>query len=259
MACRLLVALGILQERPIFQSPHPICPDAFHGVAGRLVPPLGWCALALVGSGLATALLFAPGTGPQGDSIRIAAIHYPASWVSLAIYITIGVLSVLTLRHRNRLTAMLAGALAPTGIMFTLLALWTESLWQRPASGIWWSWNAEAVSQMLLLFLLAGFIAIRAMIDDPRRGDRSGALLAVMGAVNLPVLYFSLYWWDMLRNVPPPALRAPMSDALAAGTLLIGAGFVAYAAFASLKRARCVIAERNAFSRALRRMLEIPA
>lgn len=223
------------------------------------MPPLGWCALALVGAGLASALLFAPGTGSQGDNFRIAAIHYPATWASQGISIAIGMLSALTLRYRNRLTAMLAGALTPTGIMFTLLSLWTEALWQRSARGAWWSWNAEVASQMMLLLLLGGFVAVRAMIDDPRRGDRAGALLAVVGAVNLPVLYFSLSWWELLRHQAPLAAHPPMSDALAVATLLVGAGFAAYAAFAALKRARCLIAERNAFSRTLRHLLEIHA
>lgn len=241
----------------IFQSLHRACPEAFHGFAGRTAKPLGWAALVLTVAGLGAALVLAPDGQEPGDKFRIGAVHYPAAWASLCIYVTIGALSAVTLRHRSRLTGILAAALAPTGVLFTLLALWTESLWRRPSSGTWWAWDAEAVSQLMMLFLFGGFIAVRAMIDDPRRADQAGALLAVLGTVNLPVLYFSLHWWDMTRvGVPTPAT---FSGAFTMATVLTGAGFAAYAAFAMLKRVRCLIAERNAFARNLRRMLEVDA
>lgn len=241
----------------IFQLLHRACPEAFHGFAGRMAKPLGWAALVLTVAGLGAALVLAPEGQEPGDKFRIGAVHYPAVWASLCIYLTIGALSAVTLRHRCRLTAMLAAALAPTGVLFTLLALWTESLWRRPSIGTWWAWDAEAISQLMMLFLFGGFLAVRAMFDDPRRGDRAGALLAVLGAVNLPVLYFSLHWWDLMRvGVPPPA---PLSGTFAVATVITGAGFAAYAAFAMFKRVRCLIAERNAFARNLRRMLEVDA
>lgn len=240
----------------IFESLRRACPEAFRDFALRAARPLAWSATALVGAGLAVALLLAPTNLAQGDALRIATIHYPAAWVALGAYVAIGALSAVTLRYRSRLTATLAGALAPTAMLFTLLALWTQALWLKPVRGIWWVWNAEAVSQLMLLFLLGGFIALRFAIDDPRRADRACALLALIGLGNLPVLYFSLHWWDVIRYEAPMS-TLPMSAPLAAA-VLIGAGFAAYAASAALKRARCLIAERDALGRSLRRLLEAP-
>lgn len=242
-----------------YQSPDHAIPEAFHELAGRLAPAFAWAALALVGGGLATALLLATNPPGHGDTFRIAAIHYPAAWASLGIYLAMGVLSAVTLRHHNRLTSMLAAALAPTGLLFTLLALWTEALWRKPLRGVWWIWDAEAVSQLMLLFLMGGFVALRAMLDDPRRADRAAALLAVMGVANLPVLYFSLHWWDLLHHEASLAAVPPMPGLLLAAAVLVGAGFAAYAIHAALKRARCLIAERQALARDLRRLLESEA
>lgn len=242
----------------LFESLRHACPEAFRDFALRAARPLAWSAMALLGAGLGVALLLAPTNPAQGDAFRIAAIHYPAAWVALGAYLAIGTLSALTLRYHSRLTAMLAGALAPTGMLFTLLALWTEALWRRPVRGTWWAWNAEVVSQLMLLFLLGGFVALRFAIDDPRRADRACALLALIGLGNLPILYFSLHWWDVIRYEAPMS-TPPMSAALMAAAALIGAGFAAYAASAALKRVRCFIAERDALARSLRRLLESPA
>lgn len=243
----------------IFESMQRACPEALRDFALRAARPLAWSAMALLGAGLGVALLLAPTNPAQGDAFRIAAIHYPAAWVALGAYIAIGALSVLTLRYRSRLTAMLAGALAPTGMLFTLLALWTEALWRRPVRGEWWVWNAEAVSQLMLLFLMGGLVALRFALDDPRRADRAAALLALIGLGNLPVLYFSLHWWDVLRHEAPMSVPPAMSATLAVAAALIGTGFAAYAASAALKRVRCLIAERDALARSLRRLLESPA
>ena len=233
--------------------------DSLHRWAGRAAPVLGWAAVILIGAGLAVGLLMAPRDAEQGDIFRVAALHRPAAALAVAIYAAIAVLSIATLRLRAKVAAMLAGALAPTGVLFTLLALWTEALWRRPVQGAWWAWEAESVSQLLMLFLYGGFIALRAMIDDPRRADRAGALMALLGAANLPVLYFSLYWWDVLRRGPAVATRPEMTPALFLAALLVGAGFAAYAAFAALKRVRCLIAEREALARSVRRMTESAA
>lgn len=242
----------------IAHQPH-MSVEQFHGLAGRLAPGFGWCAAALVAVGLATALLPAAANTPHGDAMRIAAIHYPAQWVSLAIYVAIGALSAITLRHRSRLAAMLANAAAPTGMLFTLLALWTGALWRKPFRGVWWTWDAESLSQLMLLMLLGGFVAVRAMIDDPRRADRACSLIAVVGLANLPVLYFSLHWWDVTRREAAAAAVPELTGIALAAALVVGAGFVAHTAFVTMKRARCLIAERTALARTLRGLLELPA
>lgn len=234
-------------------------PDSLHRWAGRVAPALGWAAVALIGAGLAVGLLFAPADSGQGDIFRVVVLYRPAAMLSVGIYAAIGILSVATLRYHARLAAMMAGALAPTGVLFTLLALWTDALWRRPVQGAWWAWEAESVSQLLLLFLYGGYLGLRAMIDDPRRAESAGALLAVLGAANLPVLYFSLHWWDALRRGPVAVAQPYMTPYLFLAAVMVGAGFAAYAAFAALKRVRCLIAERDALARSVRRTMESAA
>lgn len=240
----------------MFQELRRVSPEAFHRWAGRMGPGCGHAAVVLVALGLVVGLALASTVPPQGETSRVAALHYPAAWTSLGVYLAIGALSAITLAHDSRVAAMLAAALAPTGALFTLLALWTEALWRKPLRGVWWAWDAEAIAQLLLLFLYAGFIGLKSMIDDPRRGERSGALLAVLGVANLPVIYFSLHWWDVMRHEAARAVTPPMTPSLLAAAALLGAGFAAYVAHAALKRVRCLIAERDALTRSLRRLPE---
>lgn len=233
--------------------------DDFDELAGRAGPAFGWLGAALIAAGLATALLIAPRPTEQGDIFRLAAIHRPAAGVALAIYLGIGALSLVTLRTGGQAAATFAAALAPTGMMLTLLALWTEALWRKPLRGLWWIWDAASASQLLLLFLLGGVIAIRAMIDDARRGDRAAALLAVMGLVNLPVLFLSLRWWDLLRHETARASAPAMGGLLLGGAVLLGLGFAAYAMHTAIKRARCLVIERRTLALGLRRLQESEA
>jgi heme exporter protein C len=142
---------------------------------------------------------------------------------------------------------MLASALAPTGALMTFIALWTGALWGKPTWGAWWVWDARLTSELLLLFLYLGFMALQAATDDPRRADRAGALLLLVGVINIPIIYFSVKWWNTLHQGSTINLtRAPsMASLMLAGMLLMVGGFWAYSIAAALHRVRSIILERE--------------
>jgi heme exporter protein C len=222
--------------------------------ADRVRPPLALASAVLIATGLALGLGAAPAEAGQAGSFRIAVLHYPAAWLSLMLYLAIAALSAITLL-RNERAAIVANAIAPTGILFTLIALWTQALWRKPIQGVWWVWDAQAVSQLMIMFLFGGIVALRAMIDDPRRADRAAALLALVGMANLPVLYFSIRWWDALHRGSRAAVP-PMSGTLALACVAMGAGFAVYAVYAVLGRTRCAVAEREVLARSMRELRE---
>src|SRR4051812_47519635 len=167
-------------------------PQTFFPLAGRIA---GVCAVLAVLFGIAglyTAFFVAPTDAQQGEAYRIIFIHVPAAWMSMLIYVSMAVWAAIGLSFNTRLSFLMARALAPTGALFTFIALWTGSLWGRPTWGTYWVWDARLTSELILLFLYLGFMALQAAIDDPRRADRAGALLAIVGVVNVPIIYFSV-------------------------------------------------------------------
>ena len=144
-------------------------------------------------------------------------------------------------------TLHLAGAIAPTGALFTFLALWTGALWGQPTWGTWWVWDARLTSELLLLFLYLGVIGLQSAIDDPRRGDQAGALLALVGVVNVPIIYFSVKWWNTLHQGASVSLQsAPtMASSMLTGMLLCTVGLWAFAVAAVLKRLRVIVLVRE--------------
>jgi heme exporter protein C len=233
-------------------------PSTFYALAGRCLP---WCwALAAVAAvaGLTLGLLVAPADFQQGDSYRIVYIHVPAAWMSMVIYLAMAFWAGIGLVFNTRLAAMLARALAPTGAMMTFLALWTGSLWGKPTWGTWWVWDARLTSELLLLFLYIGFIALQASSDDERRGDRAGAVLALVGAVNVPVIYFSVRWWNTLhQGATIDFTQAPsMAGVMLAGLLLMTLAFWAWSIAAALHRTRSIILEREAGADWVRQLAE---
>jgi heme exporter protein C len=147
----------------------------------------------------------------------------------------------------TRLSAMMASALAPTGALFTFLALWTGALWGKPTWGTWWVWDARLTSELILLFLYFGFMALQAAIDDPRRADRAGAILALVGVVNIPIIYYSVEWWNTLHQGASVSLKsAPtMAATMLAGMLLMALAFWMYSIAAALDRVRSLILMRE--------------
>ena len=199
----------------------------------------------LTALGLYIGFLVAPTDAQQGEVYRIIFIHVPAAWMSMFIYVVMAGWAALGLALNTRLSAMMAAALAPTGALFTFIALWTGSLWGKPTWGTYWVWDARLTSELILLFLYFGFIALRAAIDEPRRADRAAAVLAIVGVVNVPIIYYSVQWWNTLHQGASVSLtRAPtMAATMVTGMLVMALAFWLYSIAASLVRLRCIIRE----------------
>jgi heme exporter protein C len=222
-------------------------PNMFYALAGRLLPWFWGAALVFGVAGLAVGLLIAPSDFQQGDAYRIIFVHVPAAWMSMLIYVVMALWAGLGLVLNTRVSSMMARALAPTGALMTFLALWTGALWGKPTWGTWWVWDARLTSELLLLFLYLGFIALQAAIDDPRRADRAGAVVALVGVVNVPIIYFSVAWWNTMHQGASVNLtRAPsMAGTMLWGLLLMAAAFWACSIAAALHRARSIVLERE--------------
>lgn len=222
-------------------------PEAFYPVAGRLVR---WCALAaaaLVALGLYIGFFVTPTHARHGESYRIIFIHQPASWMSVLVYMAMAGCGALGLARDIRLATMAARALAPTGALFTGVSLWTGILWGQPASGAWWDWDARLTTELLLLFMYLGVMSLHGVIEDWRRADRSAALLALTGAVNIPIVFISIDWWNALHRAAAPirAAQPETANVMTAGMVAMGLGFAAYAISASMSRMRSIILERE--------------
>jgi heme exporter protein C len=222
-------------------------PQAFFPVAGKLIPWFSILAALLAAAGLYVGFFVAPTDATQGESYRIIFIHVPAAWMSMFIYVVMAGWAALGLAMSTRLSGMMASALAPTGAMFTFLALWTGALWGKPTWGTYWVWDARLTSELILLFLYLGFIALKQAIPDPVRADRAGAILALVGVVNIPIIYFSVQWWNTLHQGASVSLtRAPsMAATMLLGMLLMALATWMYSIAVSLARLRGIILERE--------------
>jgi len=221
-------------------------PPAAYALAGQLVPWLAAVATVLTILGLYLGLFVAPTDFQQGDAYRILFVHVPAAWLSMLLYLAMAGWAGVGLVWNTRVSAMMAQALAPTGALFTVLALLTGALWGRPTWGAWWVWDARLTSELLLLFLYMGYLALRAGFDDVRRADRASALLALIGVVNVPVIYFSVQWWNTLHQGATIRLtHTSMAPSMLAALLLTTFGLWAYAGATVLRRLRCILLERE--------------
>jgi heme exporter protein C len=197
--------------------------------------------------GLYLGFFVAPTDFQQGESYRIIFIHVPAAWMSMFIYLVMSFWAGMGLAFNTRLSSMMAHALAPTGALMTFIALWTGALWGKPTWGTWWVWDARLTSELILLFLYIGYISLAAAIDDPRRADKASAVLALVGVVNIPIIYFSVKWWNTLHQGASVSLtRAPsMATTMLTAMLVMVFALWAYAIAASLLRVRSLILERE--------------
>ena len=222
-------------------------PQAFYPLAGRLIPWF-WALAAGFGlGGLLVGFVFAPIDAQQGEGYRIIFLHVPASWMSMFIYVVMAFWAGLGLAFNFRLSGMMAQALAPTGALFAFLSLWTGALWGKPMWGAWWVWDARLTSELILLFLYIGFIALQSSIDDPRRADKAGAILALVGVLNVPIIYFSVKWWNTLHQGASVSLtRSPsMAATMLWGMLLCALACWMYAIAVALMRVRKIMLERE--------------
>jgi heme exporter protein C len=222
-------------------------PATFYPLAGKLVPWFALLAAALCAVGLYISFFVAPTDFQQGEGYRIIFIHVPAAWMSMFIYVVMAFWSAIGLAWNTRLSFVMARALAPTGAMFTFVALWTGAFWGKPMWGAWWVWDARLTSELILLFLYVGYMALQAAIDDPRRADRAGALLNLVGVINIPIIYFSVKWWNTLHQGSSVSLtRAPsMAMIMLWGMLIMALAAWMYTIAVSLARARTLILERE--------------
>src|SRR5665213_2407099 len=176
-------------------------PARFYRLAGLLVPVF-WAAFAVLAvAGLYVGFFRAPTDATQGDAYRIIFIHVPAAWMSMVLYIAMAFWAAIGWAFNARLASIVARAIAPTGAIFTFLALWTGAFWGKPAWGTWWVWDARLTSELILLFLYMGYMGLRsALIRDPVRSAKSAAILAVIGMVDIPIIHFSVEWWATLHQ-----------------------------------------------------------
>ena len=222
-------------------------PSRFYGLAGRLVPWFWAAAFALTAAGLVIGLGIAPSDAQQGEAYRIIFIHVPAATVSMLLYLVMAFWAVVGWAWNVRLASILARAIAPTGALLTFIGLWTGSLWGKPMWGTWWVWDARLTSYFILLLLYIGYIALTEAIDDVRRAANAGALLALVGAVNVPVIYFSVRWWNTLhQGATISATAAPkMASTMLTAMLLMTLAFWAYSFAVVFTRARAMVLEQE--------------
>ncbi|MBK1616333.1 heme ABC transporter permease [Rubrivivax gelatinosus] len=222
-------------------------PSRFYSLAGRLVP---WCwavTVLFAIAGLTMGFGIAPSDFQQGDAYRIIFIHVPAAWMSMVIYLVMAFFAAVGWAMNARMASMYARALAPTGAMFTFLALWTGALWGKPTWGTWWVWDARLTSEFILLLLYFGYIALTEAIDDARRAANAGALLAIVGAVNVPIIYFSVKWWNTLHQGATVSMTAApkMASTMLTAMLLMTLACWAYSFAVVFTRARAIVLEQE--------------
>jgi len=222
-------------------------PPEFFRLAGRAVPCFGVLALLLGGAGLYLGFFVAPVDAQQGQVYRIMFVHVPAAWMAMFIYVVMAFWAAMGLVFNTRMSAILASGLAPTGALMAFLSLWTGALWGRPAWGTYWDWDARMTSTLILLFLYMGFMALHSAIDDVRRADRAAGVLALVGVVNVPIIYFSVQWWNTLHQGSSITLgKAPsIATPMLAAMLVMTFAFWMYCIAAALTRARAIVLERE--------------
>jgi heme exporter protein C len=221
-------------------------PAAFYPLAGALIPWFAAVAVVFGLAGLWLGMLVAPTDFQQGEGYRIIFIHVPASWMSMFIYLVMAFWAAIGLAFNTRLSGMMAQALAPTGALMAFLSLWTGALWGKPMWGTWWVWDARLTSELILLFLYIGYLALTAAIDDPRRADKAGGLLLLVGVVNIPIIYFSVKWWNTLHQGSSVNLtKSAMAETMLWGMLLMAMSFWMYSIAVAFMRVRTIMLERE--------------
>ena len=220
-------------------------PAHFYRFAARWAGRFGWAALALFALGAYGGLVWAPPDYQMGDSYRILYVHAPAAWMSMFSYLLMAIAAGCGLVWHMKVGDAVARACAPLGAAFTLCALLTGALWGKPTWGAYWVWDARLTSELVLLFLFAGYIALAGAFEDRRVGARAAAVLALIGVVNLPVIHFSVEWWNTLhQSASITKLGRPSMDTrMLIPLMVMFAAFNMYFAAALLNRASCELLE----------------
>ena len=218
-------------------------PPHFYRLAGKLVPWFGWSAFVLIVAALFGGLVLAPPDYQQGDAFRIIYVHAPSAWMSLFVYVVMALASAIGLIWRIKLAHAVAASCAPIGASFTFAALATGALWGQPMWGTWWVWDARLTSELILLFLYLGYIALRASIDDLQRADRASAVLALVGVVNVPIIHYSVVWWNTLHQ--PATVTKMISTSMLFPLLMMIVGFTLFFVALLLVLVRCEVLRRE--------------
>ena len=222
-------------------------PGQFLRLSGAILPYLSGAALVTMAAGLGWGLFVSPADYQQGDAVRIMYVHVPSAWLASAGYTGLAVCSVMSLIWRHPLADLAAAEISPVGAGFTALCLATGSLWGKPMWGAWWVWDARLTSVLVLFFLYIGHIALVRAFDDPTRGYRAGAILALVGVVNLPIIKFSVEWWNTLHQPASITLTgAPaMAPAMLWPLLVSAIGYTLVFAAIVVARTRAAVMERR--------------
>ncbi len=233
-------------------------PPYFYALAGRWMPWLITLFILLVVPGLVGGLILAPPDYQQGESYRIIYIHVPAAWMSLFVYMVMATCGVIVLVWRMKLAEVVLISAAPVGASFTFLALVTGSLWGKPMWGTYWVWDARLTSELILLFLYLGVIGLYGAIDDKRVAGRAVSILAIVGSVNIPIIHYSVEWWNSLHQGPTvtkfdkPSIDVRMLIPL----LLMALAFKVYFIIALFQRVRAELLYRERNSRWVEELMQ---
>jgi heme exporter protein C len=223
-------------------------PARFMRLSAKALPWCGWAAVAFLAVGLYWSLVVAPPDYQQGDTVRIMYVHVPAAWWALGVYLFVALASAVALVWRHPLAQVAAREAAPIGAAFTFVCLSSGSLWGRPMWGTWWVWDARLTSVLILFFLYLGYIALANAFEDPSRGGRAGSVLALVGVVNLPIIKFSVDWWNTLHQ-PASVMRLggpTIAFSMLAPLLVMATGFGLLFIALLMLRMRSALNERRA-------------
>ncbi len=221
-------------------------PKYFYTLSGKILPWVGGATALLILAGLYLGLFVAPPDYQQGESYRIMFIHVPSAWNSMFIYLLMAAAAAIGLIWNIKLADIVASVSAPIGASFTFLTLVTGSLWGKPMWGTWWEWDARLTSELILLFLYLGYIALQSAFEDRRTAARASAVLAIVGAINVPIIYFSVQWWNTLHQ--PQSLGLGVSTihpSMLWPLLLMALGFKLLYVTLLLMRTRTEVLERE--------------
>src|SRR5215467_15797497 len=236
-------------------------PVNFYPLAGKMIPFFAGITVVLFAIGLYMSFFVAPVDFQQGHSYRIIFIHVPAAWMGMFLYVLMAIYAGIGWAFNARLSSMMASSLAITGAMFTAISLVTGAFWGKPTWGTWWVWDARMTSTLILMFLYIGFISLQAAIDDPRKADRAGAVLALVGVINVPIIYFSVQWWNTLHQGASVSMtRAPtMAATMFTGMIVMALAFWMYSIAVALARLRAIILERERHAGWVQELREVAA
>ncbi len=220
--------------------------QGFYCKAGRFVPIFMGLAFAFFLIGFYLGFFECPSEARQGNSYRIIFIHIPAAWLAMALYLLMAVCSIVGLLKNSRLAFILAQAMAPTGALMGFIALFSGAFWGRPTWGTYWVWDARLTSMLILFFLYLGFIALHSAIDDKRRADRAASVISIVGAANVPIIYFSVRWWNTLhQGASITSKGSSIAEIMLYTIFIMLAAGTFYGAGVVLARARTMILERD--------------